>query len=732
MTISCWRYLGAILLGWSALSDAAHGQAPEKGSLRLSIEDALGETRVQPAVVYDSVDGELEKPLAKSANADQPISLPPGSYWVLSASDDSLKKLVTLAAGEKKDVTIKLERGLWISFDAGAKNPPDKVLMVLRPKAEMERWLRWSLIQGMPPEAAALRPEATAEELEAARKGALAAPVLKEPSLAPATMKPKERESFYTRRSVELPAIQRILAVTGKPEDVDTLLKLATSETSANKCDDLASWAGLIEAKNDILENGRLMAMVRDKDEKWAFPAAIALRRFGLPVGQDLVRGNLKVQKDMWPGSLASYSLRTDSSPVTLKAMRDFVRAGLEAHKSPWNLASACLYLLTYGEKDDWKIVGSMPFERAQVGGLACLAQNPHALIGYALPFSSMIQLSQILPLMHDLDATELAWFCEWLNDAAGTAYTKGHPAEVPSLAYNSTVNSLVLLESCWIPHPDAVRFYRGFDKERISDSLADGGRFDSLLTWFPYPESVDIFVKEWLDGGTRYFPQLDYVPLSKIEDAVKRLGKGRLPPGYELYCAYHRIAHRQRFVYDPFPMGVQRWPYLFAYREHDQSGAEQFGGGISGVASLKTGWRDKTLLVSLKLDQRADYEQAGNFLGIGNRSSKTQYPHHRYMVRHGRPLIDSVVVRRGLRRFVATDTEKSDGDWLLFEAPLDSSSLADLWVDVNLKFIDQSITLSAPLFAGGPANLMRQQRYLTASSKEEKKQSSTSNGGPP
>jgi hypothetical protein len=134
----------------------------------------------------------------------------------------------------------------------------------------------------------------------------------------------------------------------------------------------------------------------------------------------------------------------------------------------------------------------------------------------------------------------------------------------------------------------------------------------------------------------------------------------------------------------------------------------------------LKGEIQGNTLLLGIKLDQRVHYEQGQALLGIGNRQDMAEFPHYRYMQNHGRPLIESVVIRRGSKPLEVTEQKPAEGgggdEWLKFAAVMDNASLGDLWVDLNLKCVDQTITLTDGLFAGPVGASLREQQNQSTS----------------
>lgn len=686
----------------------------ELGSVRLLLEDSIGVTSVQQAQLYAASSAELKDPVAESSGPDKVIKVRAGKYWLVPVDDQSLSETVTVVAGETQDVKLSVDRSLWLTFTEKKDALPGKVLMKVRAKPKLEDWLKGMRL-GADYYLAQRRPNATDADLEAARQLALKrlAEFLNEPAKAPESATPQEKEAWGAERSFEGSLLFKILSVAGRMEDVETLANLWRPGYPEGWFESLITAIGVIEARHDSLEKGRLASMLTAELPAQSVTAARTLRFLGLPVGTDVLRRYLISRADATEGYSPAYWLVDDPSPDTIRAMREFLAQRLKDNKSMF--VEGCIYLLAHGNKEDWQFVASLTFPTWELSQLAFAAEDPRPLIRNA---------SAALQQMRDRDPAEFEELIQWVRTHVSQRAVGSKTGLDARTAYNTSLNTLVMRQSNLIPDALAVRFYKGFaGVTPLGKGLAEPGSLVSQLTWLPYPEQLDVFVKEWLEYKMRYNWQLEFADLGAIEDAVKRLGNGKRPPGYDLYRAYHRIAHRQRSAGDPLPMGERRRPYLFAFRERSSSGEEEYGGGISGVASLRAEWQGKSLAVEIKLDQRAHYESSGAFLNIGGRQDVSEYPHHRYMAENGRPLIDSVVVRRGAKPLVVSEQKADDGwggGWFRFAVTLDEPSLSELWVDVNLKCIDQTITLTDGLFAGPVGASLREARYNARAGKGE------------
>ncbi|MFN0125775.1 MAG: hypothetical protein ACKV19_03700 [Verrucomicrobiales bacterium] len=686
-----------------------------EAAVRLLIEDAAGETLAQRLILYDEqLDLTGGKPVAQSITPDAPVRVVPGRYWIAAAEYDAPPQSVTLTAGETRDVTIKIDRSVWLTFLESEKPVKyERRLLVLRPEEEIRRNLAWRRGSRTSAAPALRRPEATDEDLEAARKLAQAA--LPEILRKARPEKGKFRFVPMEERSNE-EAVERILSVAGKPEDAAAILSMASAAPDRRWY--LLKIAGFIEARHERLADGALVQMAAGANEVHSGEAAQILSDLGLPIERERLL-HMATSGDWGLRYLSMGLLAGDQDAKTLQMMRTIVTGALAAEKrkeyDTGRVSFAALSLLTHGNANDWKLLGKLRIPYWELGDFIGVAANPRVFVKTP-PFTSGIETRDIPGYLLDRPPGEVLPMQRALNDATANEwrefYRRTAPAVDADKEYAGILNQLVVLQSRWLPHADAVRFYGGFrghERLRPTDS-DDWNSVCSHLRWLPWPECVDLYVRQWFAEDLFYRSQLEYVDITKLEEAVQRLGGGKKPPGYDLYMAYKRIAHRQECSYSA-PMGERRWPYVLTYREKDPAGKEVAGGGISGVSSLQAGFRGKTLVLRVKLAQDVHYENYDPKVKRKPRTDASEWPHNRYVLENGRQLIGSVVVRRGAQPFAATDTGRVEDGWFLFESALDSASLADLWVDIDLKFLDQTVTLTEALWAGELARLIRLER---------------------
>lgn len=666
------------------------------GAIKLLVVDETGNSLPQPAVIFDGKSAELSMPITET-DGESTVSVPAGRYWVSWAEAvEEFSELTTVRPGETNTVLIKIPRSIWLTF-CRSNNPPShrKQLLALRPPQEVRQHLvHFRDWESHAP--AVLRADATEADMSKARKLAMTEWLDALERWEP----PKEADAeqvrlFRATRDLNLSLAQRIFAIAGTLEDVEGIFKSPYGQSFAGL--QLIGW---IEARHEKLSIGRLIEVARGTKATRS-DAAIVLSRLGLRGGAKLLRDQTKTIN-----AASAALLLDDLDPETLGAMRTNIMkvAAWKTRALDYdrNVIPASLYLLAHGNMDDWKMVSSLRFGVGQQSFFVGVADNPAQFAQPVVANRNYILISEILQRMSDRTARDSLAIRRRVNDAmaeAEVALLRGSPtaSRVTSLTTSS------VLQSSWMPDVDAVRLFGGFRRTKKLGPQ-DGGLY---TTWMSMPEHVDHYVNEWLGGKMGFLPHLEYVETTALSDAVARLGNGRKPPAYDLYMAYKRIGHRQRVVVNPLPMGQRRWPYVAAFHEKGSSGNQEYGGGISGVATLAASFSGSTLILKLRLEQRVHYESSGAFLNIGGREKREEWPHHRYATNYGLQLIEKIVVRRGNRQFVADEVGREDGAFL-FEAKLDSDSQADLWVDIEMGFMDQSWTLTECLYLGEVARELR------------------------
>ena len=281
--------------------------------------------------------------------------------------------------------------------------------------------------------------------------------------------------------------------------------------------------------------------------------------------------------------------------------------------------------------------------------------------------------------------------------------------------AYATSLNTSRILQTYAFPNGLAIRFYGVFGRT-MALRPSEYPSLSSDAKWFLEPNMADSIVRMWNAPKSQFYylnlHHLDVTPLDAIDKAVAKYDAS--PPGWAMFRHYRQVATRANL--NPLlrlPMGQSRYPYVIRYRE--KGGA--YGGGLTGIVDMQTSWRDNTLLVAVRFRQEAYYHDIGSLAGrIDRNGDKNRWPHHQYVINDGHKLIHSVTVQRGGKKFVAKDTGRAVDGYHLFEAAMDSTSLADVWVNVQLRFLDQApMQLVESLAWGEQARETRMRRAQAA-----------------
>ncbi len=636
--------------------------------------------------------------------------LPPGKYWLVASSDRFHREVVTLKRGEKSEVRTSAERSAWVPIRMRSDLPKRWFLFSARPADEMRRALGWVRRPGENLSSfALLRPGASPDDLAKARRLALAA--LSQAGEAGAG-------SALNRGAVQ-DYVMRILSVAGQSQDTQTILDACQSEDRPGVLTlrEKTRWAGLIgeiEARLGLLETGTLMGLTTQPDQTWALAAAIQIHRHGLSAGDDLLRAHLRDSDDLSSTIVPAFTLLDSPAQDTLDAMRAVLDRVIttqtdDAASEPSSASIApALYLLAYGSLDDWRRVAEVEFGPTHLFYLSHLCRDPLSAAKALIPHARGLYRNGSLELglgfldrpEDEADALYTRLLRAVATHSASRRTRSGHYRGRP---FQNSLNTSSLFCSFYMPNQTAVRFYGKFGRVTpFEPQLDERGHMPNLFEqtpWFVETGFLDRYIDWWSKGIRSFERQLDYVDHGQLAQSVDARG-GDKPYAYDLFMAAHKISTRAYTNrHDHYPVGLQRRAYVL--RHHGGS-----NGGISGVAEMLYE-RDGNLIdIKLRLRQAALY-QATSFIDV---SPPEHYEHHQYMIDGGRALIDSVNLRK-LGQTISVpipDTEPDGGGFLAINTTLPTSDPAGWYLDVNMRFMDQTFTLTYRLFSGESARRLR------------------------
>lgn len=610
--------------------------------------------------------------------------LPSGAYVLEAGSRTGVSTEV--AFGPAFDVTarVAVNDGLWVTYDT--YDDWTRNLLRLRPRYEMQRAI------------GRLRFEWSRPGFAMRRGDADPASVARALDLARRKLTGSEGDRPYDHFRLPM----RVFSAVGEAGDAQRILKAcrkADGEANPWSFEEQLGWAaviGRIDAAGGRLADGSLAALLMDADRDWAVAAAIELHRNGLRTGDDLLRDELARGTGFVRSVPAGLVLLDSLDPRTLEAMRALwdrmigekeLELTGNAEKSP-SLAPS-LYLLAFGNRDDWERISRFALLAEHVEYLTLLARNPASLwrVAAANPdflFRDPELFYRLAEGLLDRTRGELKQLLRDFDNESSSVIFEF----IPETPRNSPYNTSRIYMSPFWPNRTAAASYAGIGNwARLTTPPVP-------LTWWKSKQFVPVYVSRWLEGNRTYLDNLSYFTPEEIAQEVEKQGQGKKPVDYDLFMAYVGVATREYTHSYLRSTGFESRPYLARYDTDS---------GLSGVADLRFNWKGDALEIGVRITQ--DRIISGGFLADPE-SKRAHYP---YIIERGRKMIQSVTLRRGDKKIQAKATGKADDDFFfLFECALGTRDLSGWYLDVEMKYVNQEFTLTTPLFFGENARRLR------------------------
>lgn len=387
-------------------------EAEALASISVKVTDAIGQDLKAGVVITDDKGNVVSEPDVTSPSV---VFVPHGTYIVTPTFENftdivipDLKRNVTVTEGQVAVVKIEIKNSLKLSFSTQVRVSRNsyktvernyRKLVQLKTREEMLRLFEngnymWSSntvsnwYVGMN-FIAAKRSGVTQEQLDRALKAAH--------KVYPDIVE-KFRHNNQEKRMGEVMQgrlkyfilLCQILSVAGDMEDSRLLVETAyTDDALAEICMTVAAY---IENRLGILGNGAVASALKGNDPRVALRAALYLHYYGLDTGDDKLIEYLNGPSSTtnpYDKKLSQYVvsvLCNIHTPAVLDAMRGVLKKSIAA--TDYDLinigAYAAVYLLAYGNADDWKQVSRFKFvqdsHERQLSYLTALVKNPRVL----------------------------------------------------------------------------------------------------------------------------------------------------------------------------------------------------------------------------------------------------------------------------------------------------------------------------------------------------------------
>ncbi|MFG0248752.1 MAG: ankyrin repeat domain-containing protein, partial [Phycisphaeraceae bacterium JB051] len=307
----------------------------------------------------------------------------PGKYWVVDQDDDNRARLVDIPQGQKTLVKFTNPQSIWLTFHVDDQTQTN-CLVDLRSQAQCMQALADTYQAGYLMQAVGTRlpnvePETIEQALAYARSHLNEA--ITQPTI-PKDMPREESKKRWTAHYIQAEAIKRIFAAVGTTGDIDMIIRSLPSDGSMFVYDSWAELIALIEARLGRLESGKLKSLLSEASPAWQIAAARNFARHGLFVGNDILRNHLLTAESPWEAGAVIPSLFHDPSKPTREAVVSYIRRFKNGYKKTrpehisW-MTDACLYLMTYGNKQELQAVSDALLGIYEARKFAIVSENP-------------------------------------------------------------------------------------------------------------------------------------------------------------------------------------------------------------------------------------------------------------------------------------------------------------------------------------------------------------------
>jgi len=521
--------------------------------------------------------------------------------------------------------------------------------------------------------------------------------------LAPTAMEPRAKFEYQLRRK----AIARVLGAYGNASDIRDIVEHCKGIPADWRLDEKIFWTRVIaymETRLGRLNKGMLVELANGPDTVWAAVAGMYLHVYGSPKGKPVL---VKFMKQANPSpeifSMVAWAVLDISDPDILAGMRrrydDLVSTFNEIREWTNNRTSmhggVLLYLLTYGEAEDWQKISRIPFSPSVVQDLVFICADPSSLAKY--PHDNNIFYGMLSAL----------------RDVSPSLATKAATAFEDAVLMNTWRRNIK-------PGDDGIRrrYYGMMAHNSKSDyrGRAFYWRTRGAASGF-YGAGVPYEIGEWFNWVSQYPPLgtldtttedkgilefSDYLSHEKLLGELEKLQKQNAVPFMDVILASHRLTTAAHInTIDNFDDGIDR-------RAYDTIHPGDKGGVVVGPVELQLRQVENTLQIrcepkfSIHMIFEDTFGPTSSGEGIG---SSKMYP---YLSDNNSQLISGVSLRRGN----TTLPLKSMGRLLdgshLFEAEINPGQYQNLYFDLELTCLGRSRTLTFDLFASRFANHYR------------------------
>jgi tetratricopeptide (TPR) repeat protein len=713
--------IGLVMAGCCASNPASAAA----GSVSLTVTDRLG--RSFPVVaVLRGADG---KEIARSAAPGEPVRAAPGQWTIFPFSDPERAQPVELGDGASIQVTIHAPDAIWFKLHRGDNRPDyDLLLRQKDRKAVAELLPRLRFVRDRDRPYALPRPDASPEARAAALRVAreeLAKPIAASSGASEAGAPPWKAARVWANR---------ILDAIGEASDAHGL------PTSAR-----------IELRLGLLAKGTVAAAISAGDDT-AASAALWLHAAGYDAGDALILDSAAEARRPWVfGALLDFPPEAVRPAMISAAQRYVARAKEIAagsqdrfNRYEQHIFPVILFLSAYGPDDVLATV--LDHFEAYVEDtpiLGVLAADPAQFADYLISASGLDDATSFETMDHAADVLQIS-----LARLCGAAETLGRSeaesmwARLYRAMYERVAEKHQTYYAASEVTPD-VRYptfaaegfltraghcttNRWVTRQYLEQDSGNWSGWIPYLDWIPRywqeQQKVDLLIKYTgnIAGTSDFLDQLDLIPHDRLEALFAAKGTQSDTYPIDIYRAYHSVASHANGAFPPFPVRVtsdaEARPYVMG--RTGQLG--EYDGVVSGIAKLRPELVEGRLRLHLFLEQVTSY--AAHFQVFGRDNLFGQYTPadggQRYIIDHGRALIEAVKLLRGNVAVPVTDKGLDEEGALVFEAEVGDSGIESLIAEIDLGYFDDRRQLVFELFGSDYAVRVRRGASAAARAK--------------
>lgn len=506
----------------------------------------------------------------------------------------------------------------------------------------------------------------------------------------------KQSDLFYYMKRK---ALARVFSAYGDESDVERIFDYCTKTPAKELWGEVIFWTPVIayiEQRLGIINHGRLLRILNGENRKWAALSACLFHDLGFSQGDTLLKTLPGVADQDNDLLYYTYSSVLDfPDPEILKGLRKALKAFVQDKKNLENdrlimPRGLLLYMMTYGDKEDWKMISSFKFDPFVTNHLVYLTTDPELLKQFpAYPSSFMPMLSALRDLPRNTSyKAGKAFEKQVLDTAWQSLYTPGDDwmkQRWKSQQARNIQRAYSYLTYYWGAEGKASSFF-GYSSSTLPD-------WASTAHWISHKPDYGLLKKATWDSG--FLEAMDYETTQQIQSGLKANSITLEASVMDAVMLSHDMTTQARIneSYDDFRDSFMR-------RAYDFTEWGDKGGAVTGVFAVSMHERDGkiTFKCSSDLSTYFYFESSGliNFSRHEGLHTSKIYP---YQADKGK-LIDRVMFVKEGKISEAVPAGKDSSGSFLYRSGLGKNELSNAYLILRIKCLGRSEDLVYDLFS--------------------------------